>query len=413
MNRAGRRPRGGLRQSVRASSGARSGDPSGPAVGWQDSPSPGGPPLFVVLKALTIFSGNANRELAQAICRYVETPLGRAEVTRFADGEVYVEINENVRGVNCFVVQPTCAPVNDNLMELLVMIDALKRASAGSIIAVIPYFGYARQDRKSKPRTPISARLVADLLTAAGVDRVLSIDLHAGQIQGFFNIPVDHLYAHAGADGRPARRASRSEAVIVSPDAGGVERARAYSKRLGTSLAIIDKRRPAPNVSEVVNIIGDVKGRDAIIVDDMIDTAGTLCAAAQAVKAPGRARGLRLRQPRRALAAGHRAHHGLAAGGALITDTIPLRPDVRGVPEDQGLPSRASWARPSNASTTATRSARCSSENARTPKEAVMDFAKVNVEVRTQYRQGRRAQGARRRQGSGRPLRPQASTRSP
>ncbi len=148
-----------------------------------------------MLKALTIFTGNANRELAQAICRYVETPLGRAEVTRFADGEVYVEINENVRGVNCFVVQPTCAPANDNLMELLVMIDALKRASAGSIIAVIPYFGYARQDRKSKPRTPISARLVADLLTAAGVDRVLSIDLHAGQIQGFFNIPVDHLYA--------------------------------------------------------------------------------------------------------------------------------------------------------------------------------------------------------------------------
>src|SRR2546423_9826630 len=148
-----------------------------------------------VLKALTIFTGNANRELAQAICRYVETPLGRAEVTRFADGEVYVEINENVRGVNCFVVQPTCAPANDNLMELLVMLDALKRASAGSIIAVIPYFGYARQDRKTKPRTPISARLVADLLTAAGGGRVLALDLHAGQIQGFFNIPVDHLFA--------------------------------------------------------------------------------------------------------------------------------------------------------------------------------------------------------------------------
>src|SRR6187549_175679 len=148
-----------------------------------------------MLKALTIFSGNANRELATAICKYVETPLGRAEVTRFADGEVYVEINENVRGVNCFVVQPTCAPANDNLMELLVMIDALKRASAGSITAVVPYFGYARQDRKSKPRTPISARLVADLLTAAGVSRVLALDLHAGQIQGFFNIPVDNLYA--------------------------------------------------------------------------------------------------------------------------------------------------------------------------------------------------------------------------
>ena len=148
-----------------------------------------------MLKALTIFSGNANRELATAICRYVETPLGRAEVTRFADGEIYVEISENVRGVNCFVVQPTCSPANDNLMELLVMIDALKRASAGSIVAVIPYFGYARQDRKSKPRTPISAQLVADLITAAGADRVLAIDLHAGQIQGFFNIPVDHLFA--------------------------------------------------------------------------------------------------------------------------------------------------------------------------------------------------------------------------
>jgi len=239
-----------------------------------------------MVKALTIFTGNANRELAQSICRYVDTPLGNAEVTRFADGEIYVEIKENVRGVNCFVVQPTCSPVNDNLMELLVMIDALKRASAGSIIAVIPYFGYARQDRKSKPRTPISARLVADLLTAAGVDRVVAIDLHAGQIQGFFNIPVDHLY------GMPVlmeslRSRFTGEAVIVSPDAGGVERARAYSKRLGSSLAIIDKRRPAPNVSQVVNIIGDVRGRDAIIVDDMIDTAGTLTAAAQAVMEQG------------------------------------------------------------------------------------------------------------------------------
>jgi ribose-phosphate pyrophosphokinase len=235
-----------------------------------------------VLKAFSIFSGNANRELAEAICRYLETPLGHAQVTRFSDDEVYVEINENVRGVNCFVVQPTSQPVNDNLMELLVMIDALKRASAGSIVAVIPYFGYARQDRKTKPRTPISARLVADLLTAAGVTRVLAMDLHAGQIQGFFNIPVDHLYAmpvlmeHLRAKFGP-------EAVIVSPDAGGVERARAFSKRLGASLAIIDKRRPAPNVAEVVNIIGDVRGRDAIIVDDMVDTAGTLCAAAQAV----------------------------------------------------------------------------------------------------------------------------------
>ena len=194
-------------------------------------------------------------------------PLGSAKVERFADGEVYVEINQNVRGVNCFVVQPTCTPVNDNLMELLVMTDALKRSSARHIMAVMPYFGYARQDRKTRPRTPISARLAADLLTAAGVHRVLAMDLHAGQIQGFFNIPVDHIFA------MPVmmdymRTKFPSNAVIVSPDAGGVERARAYSKRLDTSLAIIDKRRPAPNVAELVNIIGDVNGRDAIIVDD-------------------------------------------------------------------------------------------------------------------------------------------------
>ena len=280
-----------------------------------------------MLKALTIFSGNANRELAESICRYVETPLGKAEVTRFADGEIYVEINENVRGVNCFVVQPTCAPVNDNLMELLVMIDALKRASAGSIVAVVPYFGYARQDRKSKPRTPISARLVADLLTAAGVNRMVAIDLHAGQIQGFFNIPVDHLYAMPVLMDYLRTRFT-GDAVIVSPDAGGVERARAYSKRLGSSHAIIDKRRPAPNVSEVVNIIGDVRNKDAIIVDDMIDTAGTLCAAAQAVMGQG------------ARSVSACASHGVLSSPAIqriaasplqeliITDTIAPRPDV-------------------------------------------------------------------------------------
>ncbi len=285
-----------------------------------------------MLKAFSVFSGNAHRELAEAICRYLETPLGHAQVTRFADGEVYVEIQENVRGVNCFVVQPTCTPVNDNLMELLVMIDALKRASAGSIIAVIPYFGYARQDRKAKPRTPISARLVADLLTAAGVNRVLAMDLHAGQIQGFFNIPVDHLFAmpvlmeHLRAKFTP-------EAVIVSPDAGGVERARAFSKRLGAGLAIIDKRRPSNNVAEVMNVIGDVRGRDAIIVDDLVDTAGTLCAAARAV------------QERGARAVYACASHALLSGPALervvesplqeliITDSIPARPDVQACPK--------------------------------------------------------------------------------
>jgi len=214
-----------------------------------------------------------------------------------------------------------------------VMIDALKRASAGSIIACIPYFGYARQDRKTKPRTPISARLVADLLTAAGVDRVLSIDLHAGQIQGFFNIPVDHLYALPVLMDELRGRFVDQQAVIVSPDAGGVERARAYSKRLGTSLAIIDKRRPAPNVSEVVNIIGDVRGKDAIIIDDMVDTAGTLCAAAQAVKAQG---------ARTVYAC---ATHGVLSPPAIdrimaspleeliVTDTIAVRPDVRACPK--------------------------------------------------------------------------------
>jgi ribose-phosphate pyrophosphokinase len=285
-----------------------------------------------VLKALTIFSGNANRDLAQAICRYVETPLGRAEVTRFADGEIYVEINENVRGVNCFVVQPTCSPVNDNLMELLVMIDALKRASAGSIIAVVPYFGYARQDRKSKPRTPISARLVADLITAAGVNRLLSIDLHAGQIQGFFNIPVDHLYSMPVLMDDLRMRFGQ-EAVIVSPDAGGVERARAYSKRLGTSLAIIDKRRPAPNVSEVVNIIGDVRGRDAIIVDDLVDTAGTLTAAAMAIKQQG-ARAIYACCTHAVLS--NPAVDRIMASPIeqlITTDTIPPRPEVQACPK--------------------------------------------------------------------------------
>jgi ribose-phosphate pyrophosphokinase len=285
-------------------------------------------PVTTVLKAFTVFSGNANRELAEAICRYLEVPVGKAQVTRFSDGEVYVEITENVRGVNCFVVQSTSTPVNDNLMELLVMIDALKRASAGSIVAVIPYFGYARQDRKTKPRTPISARLVADLLTAAGVTRVLAMDLHAGQIQGFFNIPVDHLFAMPVLMDH-MRTKFNQDAVIVSPDAGGVERARAYSKRLGTSLAIIDKRRPAPNTAEVVNIIGDVKGRDAIIVDDMVDTAGTLCAAARAVMGHG------------ARAVYACASHGLLSGPAverimasplqeiIITDSVPPRPEVK------------------------------------------------------------------------------------
>ena len=237
-----------------------------------------------MLKALSIFTGNANPKLAEEICRFVEIPLGNAQVNHFNDGESIVEIQENVRGVNCFVVQPTCSPVNEAVMELLIMIDALRRASAGSIVAVIPYFGYARQDRKVKPRTPITSKLVADLISAAGADRVVSMDLHAGQIQGFFNIPFDHLFAMPVFIEDLRRRGySGSQTVVVSPDSGGVERARAYSKRLGASLAIIDKRREGPGVSEVMNIIGDVKGKSAIIVDDIIDSAGTLANAARAV----------------------------------------------------------------------------------------------------------------------------------
>lgn len=237
-----------------------------------------------MLKSLSIFTGNANRALADEICKFVEIPLGRADVTHFSDGEIYVEVGENVRGVNCFVVQPTCSPPNQSLMELLIMVDALKRASAGSIVAIIPYFGYARQDRKAKPRTPITAKLVANLITAAGADRALAMDLHAGQIQGFFDIPFDHLYSMPVLiEELRTLGYGGDQTVVVSPDAGGVERARAFSKRLGAGLAIIDKRRPAPNVSEIMNIVGDVKGKKAVIVDDIIDTAGTLTNAAHAI----------------------------------------------------------------------------------------------------------------------------------
>ncbi|MBL0217765.1 MAG: ribose-phosphate pyrophosphokinase [Myxococcales bacterium] len=237
-----------------------------------------------MLKSLSIFTGNANRALADEICKFVEIPLGRADVITFSDGEIYVEVGENVRGVNCFVVQPTCSPPNQSLMELLIMIDALKRASAGSIVAIIPYFGYARQDRKAKPRTPITAKLVANLITAAGADRALAMDLHAGQIQGFFDIPFDHLYSMPVLiEELRTLGYGGDQTVVVSPDAGGVERARAFSKRLGAGLAIIDKRRPAPNVSEIMNIVGDVRGKKAVIVDDIIDTAGTLTNAAHAI----------------------------------------------------------------------------------------------------------------------------------
>jgi len=236
-----------------------------------------------------VFTGNSNIPLSREICGQLAVPLGNAKVRTFSDGEVMVEIGENVRGRDVYVIQSTCAPANHNLMELLVMMDALRRASAARITAVIPYFGYARQDRKVAPRTPITSKLVADLVTTAGADRVLTMDLHAGQIQGFFNIPVDHLYsAPVILEDINSRFADHSERlVIVSPDAGGTERARAYAKRLDAGLAIIDKRRSSPNVSEVMHIIGDVSGQTCIIVDDMIDTAGTLCQAAGALRDQG------------------------------------------------------------------------------------------------------------------------------
>ncbi|BCR05923.1 ribose-phosphate pyrophosphokinase [Desulfuromonas versatilis] len=270
-----------------------------------------------------IFAGTSNTALAREICGHLAVPLGSAKVKTFSDGEIMVEIGENVRGRDVYIIQSTCAPSNNNLMELLVMTDALKRASAASVTAVIPYFGYARQDRKVAPRTPITSKLVADLISVAGMDRVVTMDLHAGQIQGFFDIPVDHLYA------APVMLADITERfkdrlVVVSPDAGGTERARAFAKRLDAGLAIIDKRRSGPNVSEVMHIIGDVAGETCIIVDDMIDTAGTLCQAAGALKEKG---------AKRVFAC---ATHAVLSGPALeritqscleevvITNTIPV-----------------------------------------------------------------------------------------
>ncbi|MCB9662543.1 MAG: ribose-phosphate pyrophosphokinase [Alphaproteobacteria bacterium] len=232
---------------------------------------------------LTLFTGNANPAVAARIAEHLGVSLGAARVGRFSDGETRVEILQNVRGRDVFLVQSTCAPANDNLVELLVMAEACKRSSAGRITAVIPYFGYARQDRKVAPRAPITARLVADLLQAAGIDRVLTMDLHAGQIQGFFSIPVDNLYAQPLLLRDLEQRLEGREVVVVSPDAGGVERARSYAKRLDATLAIIDKRRSKPNESEVLHIVGDVSGRTAVLIDDMIDTAGTLTKGGQAV----------------------------------------------------------------------------------------------------------------------------------
>ncbi len=275
------------------------------------------------MSRLKIFSGGANPALAERICGYLKVPLGEVKLTRFSDGEVNFQILENVRGQDVFVVQSTCPPVNENLMELLIMIDAFKRASAQRITAVLPYYGYARQDRKEKPRVPISAKLVGDLLYAAGAHRLLTIDLHAGQIQGFFDIPVDHLYA------RPVileylAQLKLNKTTIVSPDAGGVERARGYAKRLGMSLAIIDKRRVADNEAEVMHIVGDVDGSDVIIVDDLVDTGGSVVRASQALRREGAGRLF--------VAATHAVLSGPAVEritqsdieALIVTDTIPL-----------------------------------------------------------------------------------------
>lgn len=240
------------------------------------------------MKELLVFTGKSNPKLANAICEHIGMPVGGAKVTTFSDGEIQIEIDENVRLRDVFVIQSTCEPVNDNLVELLLMIDALKRSSASRITAVIPYYGYARQDKKVAPRVPISAKLVADMLTAAGANRIITMDLHAGQIQGFFDIPVDNLFA-APVLIDYMKHTFDDDLVIVSPDAGGVERARAFAKRLGTGLVIVDKRRDKPNQAKAMTVIGDVTGKKAVIVDDMVDTAGTLTEAAGALMRKGAA----------------------------------------------------------------------------------------------------------------------------
>jgi ribose-phosphate pyrophosphokinase len=283
------------------------------------------------LSWLRIFTGNSNNELVQKICDQLGTPLGKSMVSTFSDGEIHVEIDESVRGMDVFVIQSISFPVNDNLMELLILIDALKRASAERITAVLPYYGYGRQDRKVLPRAPISAKLVADLITTAGTSRILTVDLHAGQIQGFFNIPVDHLYAAPVL--LEHLRKLKNDVVIVSPDAGGVERARAYAKRLDASLAIIDKRRDSPNISQVMNIIGDVNGMTAVLVDDMVDTGGTLVRAAYALVENG---------AKEVYAC---CTHPVLSGKAvkiisespiqemIVTDTIPLKEEAKANPK--------------------------------------------------------------------------------
>ena len=291
----------------------------------------------MVSNSLMVFSGNANPKLALSVTQHLNIPLGRATVNRFSDGEVAVEINENVRGQDVFVLQSTCAPTNDNLMELMIMVDALRRASARRITAAIPYFGYARQDRRPRSaRVAISAKVVANMLQSVGVDRVLTMDLHADQIQGFFDIPVDNIYSTPVLLNDILAH-QYPNLMVVSPDVGGVVRARAMAKALDVDLAIIDKRRPRANVAEIMNIIGEVKGRTCVITDDIVDTAGTLCNAASALKERGAVRVLAY------------AAHPVLSGNAVdritnspldelvITDTIPLRPEAEACPKIRQL----------------------------------------------------------------------------
>lgn len=289
------------------------------------------------MSKLMVFTGNANPELANLVVKRLDIPMGDSTVDKFSDGEIAVEVNENVRGKDCFIIQPTCAPTNDNLMEVLLMADCLRRASASRITAVLPYFGYARQDRRPRSaRVPISARAVADMMAGAGIDRVMTVDLHADQIQGFFGIPVDNVY------GSPIllddiERQGYEDAVVVSPDIGGVVRARAIAKQLNFDLAIIDKRRPKANVSEVMHIIGEVEGRTCILADDMVDTAGTLCHAAIALKERGATKVVAY------------CTHPVLSGPAIerltsseidelvVTDTIPLNKAARALPNIRQL----------------------------------------------------------------------------
>ena len=292
---------------------------------------------LMVPENLMVFTGNANPRLAQAVAHHINIPLGKAQVSRFSDGEVMVELFENVRGKDVFILQPTCAPTNDNLMEIMIMADALKRGSAGRITAAIPYFGYARQDRRPRSsRVPISAKVVANLLQTVGVDRVLTMDLHADQIQGFFDIPVDNIYASPILLGDLWKH-NYENLVVVSPDVGGVVRARALAKRMEADLAIIDKRRPRANVAEVMHIIGEVEGRNCVIMDDMVDTANTLCQAAQALRDNGALRVMAY------------ATHPVLSGKAVerltqsvidelvVTDTIPLSPAAAACPKIRPL----------------------------------------------------------------------------